>query len=235
MASPDGVDEEPAFRAPLVVLALLTLTAGFADGYALTRYGVFVANQSGNIVHVGMGLVGQDPLWRLSLIAVFGFAVGGSLAWIIARLSLTHEWSVIRTRLLGGAALVLVWWVIVALLPSGEELGLVSSFMGAVAMGVTATALTRVAGVQAQTSFQSGTVLRSAEALMDWAASAGRESAGRTLAMVGLIAVLAYAAGGAVGALAESTLHRHAVLLALVPIVVALVLARGRDRDGKHG
>lgn len=233
MAATEEADDSSAFRAPLLVLALLTLTAGFADGYALTRYGVFVANQSGNIVHVGMGLVGQDPLWRLSLLSVFGFAVGGSLAWFLARVARSHDWSVIRMRLLVGAGLVLVWWTTVIIIGSGSELGMVSSFLGALAMGVTATALTRVAGVQAQTSFQSGTVLRSAEAFMDWVASAGADRrTGRTLAVVGLIAVLAYAAGGAAGAVAAATLHTRAVVFALIPIVAALLLAHRQARRG---
>ncbi|MBI1352560.1 MAG: DUF1275 domain-containing protein [Actinomycetales bacterium] len=226
MTPNDPAGAGTTFRAPLMVLALLTLTAGFADGYALSRYGVFVANQSGNIVHVGMGLVGQDPIWRLSLLSILGFALGGCLAWLVARVSDMHDWSTVRLRLVAGGLLVLVWWATVTIIGSGELLGMMSALLGATAMGVTATALTRVAGVQAQTSFQSGTVLRSAEGLMDWAAGKGpgRRTA-RTLALMGLITVLAYATGGACGALAASVMHTQAVLLGAIPIVVALLLA----------
>ena len=226
MAGIDQDDATVAFRAPLVVLTLLTLVAGFGDGYSLSRYGVFVANQSGNIVHVGMGVAGQDPNWTMSLLSVVGFALGGAVAWILARRSAAGHWPTVRLRLILGGTLVVVWWIVLMTVASDDLVGLLSALVGAAAMGVLATALTRVAGLQAQTSFQSGTVLRSAQSLMSWAVDRrGGAHDDRRLVRIGLITVVSYAAGGALGAYGQASLHASSLLLVLAPIAVAAILA----------
>ena len=105
------------FRAPAVVLALLALTAGFADGYALTRFDVFVANQSGNVVRIGMGAVGQYAAWDLALLSVLGFGVGGMLSWLLARVGGPRHWPIHVVRLMAVGMLVLAWWIAVISIP----------------------------------------------------------------------------------------------------------------------
>ena len=80
-AADEPADSQAGFRFPFLTLALATGVAGILDAFALTRYDVFVANQSGNIVHVGMGLVGHDPSWPASVASMVGFASGAGVAF----------------------------------------------------------------------------------------------------------------------------------------------------------
>ncbi len=221
-------DARSPFRLPVLVLVLLTLTAGFADGLALVRHDVFVANQSGNVVRIGMGAVGYYPAWPLALLSMAGFAVGSMLAWLLGRLARRRSWSVPRVRVLAVTTLLACWAL--GTIAVGDTEGGFAAFFGASAMGVMATVLTQIAGVRAQTTFQSGTVLLSAQGLMDWI-SRDDDGSGRRLAVFGALTLACYAAGGAMGALAAG--GGPASLLACVAaLLVVLVLARPRVASG---
>lgn len=214
------------FRLPVLVLALLTLVAGFADGYALIRYDVFVANQSGNIVRVGMGLVGNYTAWDLAVAAMLGFAVGAMIGWQLRRWAGERITLLVRGRLLAVATLIAAWAVVVLMANSSPAVGLASAFLGATAMGTMASVLTHVAGVQAQTTFQSATITRAAQGVLDWAAR--RDPAhhtGRTLALVSTMTLACYAGGGAIGSVMAG-LSAVTLLLALLPLAVVLSLVR---------
>lgn len=213
-----------SFRAPVIVLAALSLTAGFADGYSLTHANVFVANQSGNVVRVGMGAVGAFDAWPLALCSIVGFAVGGLIAWTLTRSAARTQVTLVRVRLLTVMALIVLWWLGMLLI-SGQGTDVVAALLGAAAMGVLASVMTRVAGVPVQTTFQSATVLRSAEGAAEWATHADpQHRTGRTLALLSLITLTAYAGGGALGALAERTLTTGSVAVLMMPVLLGIAL-----------
>ena len=225
-APADATARDPVFRAPVIVLALLAVTAGFADGYTLTRFDVFVANQSGNVVRVGMGLVGEYSAWDLALLSMLGFAVGGMLSWAVARVAGPRQWPVHVLRLVAVVLLVLVWWIAVVGVDDSQERGRLSAFAGAMAMGVTATILTHVAGVRAQPAYQSANVLSSAQGLLDWLLRSDPvHRTGRLVALVGVLTLTCYALGGALGA-GMAGLGSGALLVVLVPLLGCLLLSR---------
>ena len=75
-------------RWDLVVPITLAAIAGFVDTVGFTRvFGVFPANQSGNVIFFGMALGGSPgvpPAWRSGL-AIVSFAVGTGVGLVIAR------------------------------------------------------------------------------------------------------------------------------------------------------
>ena len=218
-----------AFRAPVLVLALLSLTAGFADGYALTRADVFVANQSGNIVRIGMGAVGEYPAWDLALLSMLGFAAGGMSSWLLARAAIRRHWNLPILRIIAVMGLVLAWWATAIGVDDRQEAGWLSAFLGATAMGVVATILTHVSGVQAQPAFQSANVLSSAQGLLSWATRSDPvQRTGRRLAAIGGMTLACYAVGGGMGAVAEG-LSPSALLAVLGPMLVCLLLVSRPD------
>ena len=225
-APADDTGRGPVFRAPVIVLALLAVTAGFADGYALTRFDVFVANQSGNVVRIGMGVVGEYAAWDLALLSMLGFAAGGMASWLLARVATARGLPVHVVRLFAVAVLVLAWWVAVIGVDERQEAGRLSAFVGAAAMGVVATILTHVSGVQAQPAYQSANVLSSAQGLLDWLLRSDPvHRTGRLVALVGGLTLGCYALGGALGA-AMAGLGPGAVLVVLAPLVASLLLSR---------
>lgn len=214
------------FRSPALALALLTVVAGFADGHALSRFDVFVANQSGNIVRIGMGLVGDYQAWQDALVSVIGFALGGVLGWWLTRLSTRYSWSLVHARLIATAVLVIAWFIAAAL--SGPVWLL--ALTAAAAMGVMAMVLTHVAGVRAQPTFQSANVLSSGVGLAEWLT--GESSQGRTLVLVGGLTVVCYGVGGALGALtASGGPAALLIVLAVLAVVTALLTRAATHAD----
>src|SRR3954468_21219956 len=73
-----GDEAQPLLWPALVVAVLLAGLTGFVDAVAFERFlGVFVANQSGNAVFLGMAIGGSSvsTVWRPAT-AMVGFAVG---------------------------------------------------------------------------------------------------------------------------------------------------------------
>lgn len=209
------------FRSPALALALLTVVAGFADGHALSRFDVFVANQSGNIVRVGMGLVGQYAPWPDALVSLVGFSIGGVIGWWLPRISARRSLSLVHARLMTTALLIIMWFAAAVLSAPVPVLALTA----AAAMGVMAMVLTHVAGVRAQPTFQSANVLSSGVGIAEWIAKDG--GAGRTLALVGLLTIGCYALGGALGALTASSGPVALIALLLILVAVTALLRRG--------
>ena|SRR5690606_3332117 len=72
----DWQDTRSEFRFPLLALGLTTAVSGLVDAFTLLRYGVFTANQAGNVVQIGIGLGGKFPAWPAASASVAGFGVG---------------------------------------------------------------------------------------------------------------------------------------------------------------
>ncbi|HYN72547.1 MAG TPA: DUF1275 family protein, partial [Nakamurella sp.] len=77
-----------AGRWELAVPVALAVVAGFVDAVGFSRvFGVFPANQSGNVIFLGMavgGSPGVPPAWRSGL-AIVSFAVGTAVGLVISR------------------------------------------------------------------------------------------------------------------------------------------------------
>lgn len=214
------------FRWPVIALVLLTITAGYSDGYALGRFDVFIANQSGNIVRAGMGLFGEYDAWPLALLSMTGFAIGAALSWLLGVPAARRGWILIRVRLLVAAGVLGLWWVAVLVIGNNDQKGIVCSLIGGMALGILASVVPEIAGTPMQTAFQTGTVLEGARGLVQWIVAKGElKAVGRRLAMLGALTILCYALGGALGAFAIR-LGPTAVLIGLLLPVVALVLTR---------
>lgn len=223
------VEDGSRFRLPILVLALLSTTAGFADGYSLVRFDVFVANQSGNVVRIGVGLVGEYAAWGLALLSVLGFLVGAMLAWLLAWWCGDRSTLLVRLRVVSVIVLVLGWLVAVIGVVSTGEAGRLSAFLGAAAMGTMAAVLTHVAGTQTQPTFQSANVTHAAQGLLGWLTDRDdTRRTGRTLALVSVMTLLCYAVGGAAGAVAAQQ-GPGAILIAVVPLAAVLMLVRPRS------
>ncbi len=218
--------EAGIFRWPIVALVLLTITAGYTDGYSLSRFDVFIANQSGNIVRAGMGLFGEYDAWPLALLSMLGFGIGAMLAWLLGIPAQRLRWTLVRVRLLTASAILGVWWLVILLVNDDSQKGIACSILGGMALGVLASVMTKVANTPIQPTFQTATVLNSARGLIEWLAGRGStESSGRRLAILGLMTITCYAAGGALGAFAVRV-GPTAVLLGLFLPAIALILTR---------
>lgn len=222
----DPPERRGSFRWPIVALALLTFTAGYADGYSLSRFDVFIANQSGNIVRAGMGIFGEYDEWRLALLSILGFAIGAGLSWFVAVPSVHFGWTVLRIRLMVASGFLTAWWLIAVIGGDAANSGVAAALLGAMALGILASAMTSVAGTPVQPTFQTGTVLNGARGLVLWAAGDATASrVGRRLVVLGVLMILTYAVGGAAGALASRT-GATALLIALLLPVAALLMTR---------
>lgn len=214
------------FRWPAIALVLLTVTAGYSDGYALGRFDVFIANQSGNIVRAGMGIFGEYDAWPLALLSMAGFAVGATLSWLLGVPAARRGWVLIRVRLLATAAVLGLWWVAVLVIGNNDQKGIICSLVGGMALGILASVVPEIAGTPMQPAFQTGTVLDGARGLVQWVVGRGElEAGGRRLALLGALTILCYGLGGALGAF-SIRLGPTAVLIGLVLPVVALLLTR---------
>jgi uncharacterized membrane protein YfcA len=119
-----------------------------------------------------------------------------------------------------------VWWIAVIGVDDSQDLGRLSAFAGAMAMGVTATILTHVAGVRAQPAYQSANVLSSFQGALDWILHSDPvHRTGRRLALIGGLTLACYALGGAVGALMAER-GPGALLVLLLPLLGCVGLAR---------
>lgn len=234
-AEPDGTDDagpdqildaKVAFRWPVTALALTAGVAGFLDAFALLHYGVFVANQSGNVVQLGMGLAGSFPAWPASGSAIVGCGVGVVVGVRLRRRSGAAQGVRAPVRQLAAAAMILSAWTALDLfLGSGSSLPqrIVLTFISSVGLGVLAVLIARTAGVPTTTTYQSGTVVKTANAIADWLENdTTAKVRPRRTVWFGLAGLTGYAAGGGLGAVAQR--HLLWTYLATMLALAALIL-----------
>jgi uncharacterized membrane protein YoaK (UPF0700 family) len=138
------------------IVILLCAVAGFVDAFAYLESDVFVANMTGNTVLVGIAIARQQwaPLWfRLGTVAVF--FVGAMLGRMLLTVTAGRQWAPLLAEAL------LVGIACVALPPGGQALAL------AAAMGVQATAVTRVGAMAINTVVVTSAIARVAERAAD--------------------------------------------------------------------
>ena len=87
-----GVDARDAFRWPLFAIGMLAGVAGALDAIAFSSFGVFTANQAGNLVLVWVRLPVDAQIAAFSAVSIAGCALG------IASVVTARMWSLRRGR-----------------------------------------------------------------------------------------------------------------------------------------
>ncbi|MFJ8832250.1 YoaK family protein [Micromonospora aurantiaca] len=232
-ASYDSADSYREFRHPLAALVLAVVTAGALDAFAFLRYGAFVANQSGNAIFLGMGPAGGQPTWPVSAASIVAFATAAGLVNLLRRR--TRPTAAPLVDIAVTEAAMVVWTLLNLALAYGRH-GTASRVLlaaaGAVAMGSLTTVATRTAGIATPITYQSGTTTKIGERAARWlfgpAADRGRARRGTLL---GLLALVSYSVGGAVGTLAQHQ-PRWVPLWGTLALAVLILLLRRHRRPG---
>lgn len=219
---------------PLALAAALASVAGFIDAHVYLHVTpVFVANMSGNMVHLGM-FAGLEQ-WQEA--AGSAAALAAFLAGVVCA-TVHHDRELRLGRTVRPDALLVVEALLVLMLPVmliafdirfTADTRLVDYpviALGAFAMGIQTAALRRVGQIAVATTYGTGTIVRIGEKVVLAARGANRVSDHRRRATVWiLVAVLvSYVAGAAVAAAAGSS-----PWLLLIPtgvLVIAAMLAR---------
>jgi uncharacterized membrane protein YoaK (UPF0700 family) len=210
----------------LAVAVVLAGVTGFVDAVAFERFlGVFVANQSGNAVFLGMAIGGSavSTVWRPAT-AMVGFALGIVVGQLV-------RGRVPRARLgawllLCELALFVVVIVVsgpidrVHLIGGGE--GLVLIVLTSAAMGVQTEVIRHVAGTAVATTYQTGAIARMGEAVSRLVSRAARLREEREVVVL-LLVLAAYVGGAAVGAAAPGEWRWSMVVAAAVVGTLAVL------------
>ena len=219
LPTPDG-DADIRFAGPaFAIVVLLAATSGIVDAIAFARFGVFVANQTGNLVIITLSLAGEQKTTTLVAcsIALLAFSIGVFVAIFIRRelrkrsgvprarvAMLSIEVSLIAITSVG----VLIWGDVAFAYAAVLLLSLSQAFQAAV--------VTRIVGVAIQTVVINTALVQSADA---WAA--GR----RRAAAIAFGTPIGYLVGAFIGALLMRTSGRGALLSAVVTAAVATWIA----------
>jgi uncharacterized membrane protein YoaK (UPF0700 family) len=183
--------------------SLLALIAGYADTIGFLRYGAFAGLMTGNTIMLGHEVA--TSRWALAgfhATIIVMFLAGVMLAQALLRLGVSVA------AALGVASLLLLICCLVDKLTAALILPL--------AMGVQNSAANRFNGVALNTVFITGNIQKIGEGLLAWAwplQGAKRSSSG--FAIYALVWI-AYAAGAALGALADSMMVAPLLWPALV-------------------
>jgi uncharacterized membrane protein YoaK (UPF0700 family) len=224
----------------LAVAAVLAVLAGFVDAFVYLRVApVFVANMSGNLVHLGMGTGEADGHAVGAACAALGAFIAGVIAAVFgldARLRSGRRAS--GTRLLFAEAALLacmpiaMWSFDISYSASIRPLDYWVVVPGSMAMGVQAIALRRVGQIAVATTYGTGAIVRFGEKLALAARRAPRAGdTRRTATIVVLGTVLVAYVGGAALAAALDDSPLLLVAATAVPLGVALVERRNPGVD----
>lgn len=214
---------------PLLVAVLLAGTAGFVDAHVFLHVTqAFVANQSGNLIHLGMDAGRADWLEAFrSALAIGSFVGGVALATRVQGVAQVRRGAARPDVLLvGEAALLLVLALFLFTVdpaplrrPSGGALLVVA--IGAVAMGIQAAALTRAGTIAVTTTYETGSLVRVGQNLL-------ARAEGRTVAVLALV-ISSYVGGAAASAAAGGATALMFVPVAAIAVAALLV---GRPAPG---
>lgn len=227
---------------PLQAAVLLAAAAGAVDAHVFLHVTpVFVANMSGNLVHLGMATGEGD--WSEAVgsgLALTSFAAGVMLAMAHLDRRRRRGVELLPTALFAVEAFLLVavatglWWTGV---DYADHLSWVAALVVAVssfAMGVQAASLRNVGQVAVATTYGTGAVVRIAEKSVLAVRRAERavEHRRRRSVIVLCAVVAAYVCGAAVAARAGTGLI---LLAAAVLVGVSLVLVRRSSSTARVG
>lgn len=192
---------------PLGLAIALAAAAGFVDAHIYVNVTpVFVANMSGNLIHLGISVGSDDGGPAVAtLIALVAFIAGVIVATSHHDHQVARQRSVRPTSLLAlESALLaaLTAWLIASspsftARPNASDLPIL--VLAAVAMGIQAGALRRVGEIAVATTYGTGAIVRIGEKLVLAARRAERPSGDRrSVAIAVLVVVLVGYVGGAI-------------------------------------
>ena len=205
MGSPDPVaGRDPSPVSLTLVAMVLAVVAGFVDAVVFLHVvGVFPANQSGNVVFLGLSIGGASPApgWAPP-VAIAAFMVGAAVG----------RWSTVRVGprrgapTLLGLELVLLAALAVVLVASGENEPFTTTAAqvaalaaAALAMGLQTDIIRTVAGVAVSTTYLTGAIARIGETIGMPPGGRERESERRLVGVLSAV-LIAYSGGAALGA-----------------------------------
>ena len=209
----------------LAVAVLLAAITGFVDAVAYDRFlGVFVANQSGNAVFLGVAIggSGSSTVWRPAT-SMVGFALGivvGQLVRQRAARPRLGAWLLLCEVALFVVVIVITGPIDRARLVGGGQ-GALLILLASMAMGVQTEVIRHVAGTAVATTYQTGAIARVGEAVSRMVARTARLREERELVIL-LLVLAAYIGGAALGASAPGVWRWSMTLAAAVTAVLAL-------------
>ena len=203
-----GADVERSLVGPLfAIVVLLAATSGIVDAIAFARFGVFVANQTGNLVIITLSLTGEQKASTLTAcgIALIAFTVGVFIA-ILIRKALRKRMGIPRARMLtlvieSGLIVITSFGVLVW---GDVEFAYAAVLLLSLSQAFQAAVVTRIVGMAIQTVVINTSIVQSAEA---W--SIGR----RRAAAIAFGTPIGYLLGAFVAALLLKS-SAHAALFA---------------------
>lgn len=201
------------------IVVLLAATSGIVDAIAFSRFGVFVANQTGNLVIVTLSLTGEQKASTLTscALALIAFTVGVVVATFIRR-SVRTRMGLPRARVITLAieSALIIATSIGRLVWGDGDVAYAAIVLLSLSQAFQATVVTRIVGVEIQTVVINSSLVQSAEA---WSASRRR---------VGAIAFgtpVGYLLGAFLAALLLRASAPAALLSAVVTAAVATAIA----------
>lgn len=204
--------------AAIALVSLLSAASGAVDAVAYLRYDVFVANQTGNLVIIALGITESDQRSALlpSLVSFGTFLSVVIFLLIIRRRWASNDWrmrrrSLILEALMFTCAAFLIWFGV------DREFTLLVIALLAASQGIQAVTLTRALGVAVQTVAINGPLVTGADlaARGQWWRSA-----------VALSAPMAYALGAALGALLLLVASGAALIATAVLTIMAVLVGQ---------
>ena len=202
------------------IVLLLSATSGIVDAVAYQRFGVFVANQTGNLVVVAVDFIdGQSVLSAgLSLVALVSFVIGVFAAmWL--RVALLRRGSHARTRvLLLSLEVALIAIVAVSVLLAGETAtGYLAIPLLSISQAVQAVVIMRIVGIAVQTVVINTALVQSAT----WWFGGRRRAS-----VVAFSTPVGYLVGATIGAYLTRWPSPTALTSALITASASMLVAR---------
>ena len=210
---------------------LLAMTGGTLDAVVYLNHGhVFANAMTGNVIFLGISIMAHDWLQAMRHIApILAFLAGALAARLLRAQPIRH--AALLALSLESAALLAV-----AFLPlSFPQIGYTS--IVALVSAFQVTTFRRVGAFSYNSTFTTGNLREVAEGLGDWIAAPEAEdrATGARKARKLTAICVAFLLGALVGAWAAPRYPQHAILVALPPLVITLLLTltkRIPDRDG---
>jgi uncharacterized membrane protein YoaK (UPF0700 family) len=211
-ASPDQVGQ---LSGPLWVAAGLALTAGYLDAHVYQHVAeVFVANMSGSLVLLGIGVVDGEASTNLAFVAAIAAFVLGAVLAHLAHARRRTAGLPLRPAALVASEAVLVLaaagWLLATDLPTPAPGTPWQAFpvlvVLAFAMGLQNAVVLSVGTVAVATTYETGSIDRLGRAAAEVLVAPGADRSGpRRVVLVLATVVVTYVVGAALGAAAGSS------------------------------
>ena len=201
------------------IVVLLSATSGIVDAVAFARFGVFVANQTGNLVIVALSLAREQPVETqiASVLALVTFTIGVFAAVLLRRALLPRLGQPrVRVVMLGIEAVLIAITGLGVVLWGAKGFAFAAVILLSLSQAIQAAVVTRIIGIAVQTVVINTALVQSAEA---WSAGRRRASA------IAFGTPIGYMVGAFAGALLLRFPPPTALLTALVTAGAALAVA----------